>query len=96
MYRKPDRRQQELHDFYLPCGGALDGENRWVKLAAIIPWDEIEKRYSGLFSTTTGAPAKRSRVALGALVIKQRLGISDRGDGRTDTGDPIPAVLHRE
>ena len=77
MYRIPEQLQQELKDFYLPFGGSLDKENRWVKLAAIIPWDEIEKRYERQFSKNLGAPAKRSRMALGALIIKQRLRISD-------------------
>ena len=77
MYQIPEQLQQELKDFYLPFGGSLDEQNRWVKLAAIIPWDEIEKRYARQFSKDLGAPAKRSRMALGALIIKQRLRISD-------------------
>ena len=77
MYRIPEQLQQELRDFYLPFGGSLDEQNRWVRLAAMIPWEEIEKRYARQFSKNLGAPAKRSRMALGALIIKQRLGISD-------------------
>lgn len=77
MYRIPEQLQQELRDFYLPFGGSMDEQNRWVRLAAMIPWEEIEKRYARQFSKNLGAPAKRSRMALGALIIKQRLGISD-------------------
>lgn len=77
MYRIPEQLQRELKDFYLPFGGSLDEQNRWVRLTAIIPWDEIEKRYARQFSKDLGASAKRSRMALGALVIKQRLRISD-------------------
>jgi transposase, IS5 family len=77
MYRIPEQLQRELKDFYLPFGGSLDEQNRWVKLAAIIPWKEIEHRYSRQFSVALGAPAKRSRMALGALIIKQRLKVSD-------------------
>lgn len=77
MYQLPQWLQQELSDFYLPFGGSLDEQNRWVRLAAIIPWDEIEKQYARQFSKSLGAPAKRSRMALGALIIKQRLKTSD-------------------
>ena len=77
MYRTRVQLQQDLKDFYLPFGGSLDIGNRWVKLSTIIPWDEIEKRYAKQFSKTMGAPAKRSRMALGALIIKQRSKISD-------------------
>lgn len=77
MYRIPDQVQQELKDFYLPFGGSLDERNRWVILAAIIPWVEIERRYARQFSASLGAPAKRSRMALGSLIIKQRMRISD-------------------
>lgn len=43
----------------------------------MIPWDEIDSGYSKLFYSDTGNVAKLSRVAFGALVIKDTLGISD-------------------
>jgi len=42
MYRKPSP-QLTLDDFILLFSGKLSAENRWVQLAKIIPWDEIEK-----------------------------------------------------
>ncbi len=76
MYRVD--RQPELPDFYLPFGGKLDLANRWVKLAQMIPWHLIEEDYRSNFATSgMGAPAKESRIALGALIIKERLGITD-------------------
>ncbi len=77
MYRKNDRDQLEFEDFYVPFGGKLRSENRWVKLAKVIPWAELEERYAGLFSQDQGAPAKQFQVALGALIIKERLAITD-------------------
>jgi len=51
---------------------------RWVKMAKFIPWDEFEKAYRESFKNTRlGPPAKSVRVALGALIIKERLGTSD-------------------
>ncbi|MFT6381114.1 MAG: hypothetical protein ACJAXZ_002603, partial [Akkermansiaceae bacterium] len=42
MYRN-DLKQTEFLDFYMPFGGKLSAGNRWVKLAAMIPWGEIEE-----------------------------------------------------
>jgi hypothetical protein len=68
----------EFQNFILPFGGELDGENRWVILANQIPWQRIEQEYSALFSQDEGCPAKAARVGFGALIIKERLGITDR------------------
>ena len=41
----------------------------------MIPWDEFEEAYSKNFNSSgIGAPAKPVRLALGALIIKDRLG----------------------
>ena len=58
--------------------GKLSPENRWVVMAKLIPWAEFEEEYAELFTNETGAPAKSFRLALGALIIKEKLGISDR------------------
>ena len=39
---------------------------------------ELEEEYSLSFSESMGAPDQRLRTALGALIIKEKLGISDR------------------
>lgn len=69
--------QLSFEDFYLPFGGKLSSENRWVKLAQLIPWQAFEAEYAALMSEGMGAPAKSFRMALGALLIKERLGTSD-------------------
>jgi len=78
MYRKGNPNQLTFQDFYLPFGGYLRGDNRWVILAKQIPWDQIEGIYGEQFSQDNGCPAKSARMALGALIIKERLGTSDR------------------
>ena len=78
MYRKDNPNQLTFKDFYLPFGGSLRGDNRWVILAKQIPWQQIEQNYSELFSNDAGCPAKLARMAFGALIIKERLGTSDR------------------
>ena len=78
MYRRK-KNQMEFEDFVLPFGGRLEGENRWIKLAGLIPWEEFEETYSKNFdSSGIGAPAKPVRLALGALLIQERLRCTDR------------------
>jgi hypothetical protein len=48
MYRS-DLHQSEFADFHLPFGGKLLASNRWVKLAAMIPWGEVEECYRKSF-----------------------------------------------
>jgi transposase, IS5 family len=77
MY-KNNEKQLKFEDFYLPFGGKLRSDNRWVKLAKLIPWHEFEALYARtLAGTGMGAPAMSVRVALGSLIIKERLSTSD-------------------
>jgi hypothetical protein len=78
MYRQESSKQLSFEDFYLPFGGHLNPDNRWVKLAELIPWDEFEQSYADQFAASgQGAPAKPFRFALGALIVKEKLGITD-------------------
>ena len=77
MYRREHRHQLSFEDFFLPFGGKLSGNNRWIKLAELIPWDDLEDDYAAQFCKGFGAPAKPFRMALGALIIKARLGLTD-------------------
>ena len=78
MYRKTNQNQLTFENFYLPFGGHLCGSNRWVILSEQIPWQQIEEAYGQHFCQDNGSPAKTARIALGALIIKERLGTSDR------------------
>ena len=78
MYKKDRHRQFGLTDFNQPIGLKMNPENRWVKKADLIPWDEIEDRYADLFPSHTGMPAKPLRVALGSLIIQKQYSYSDR------------------
>ena len=48
MYRREHRDQLSFKDFFLPFGGQLSGDNRWIKLAELIPWDELVSRPGNL------------------------------------------------
>ena len=61
----------------LPFGVALDKNSRWVKLAAMFPWKEIDEAYSKNFASDEGQIAKPSRLAFGALYIQTSEGFTD-------------------
>lgn len=76
MYKYSDG-QIRFSDFNQPMGLTMSPENRWVKKADLIPWDELECEYAGLFKSKTGTVAKPFRLALGALLIQIEYGYSD-------------------
>lgn len=78
MYDHLSTGQLSFEDFYLPFSGKLSSQNRWVKLAALIPWEDLEEDYASQFDARLGAPAKPFRMALGALIVQERLGLTDR------------------
>ncbi len=78
MYRSGSRGQLEFPNFYLPFSGHLDPDNRWIALARLIPWVLVEEIYLKSLCDNFGAPALPARVALAALLIKERLGLTDR------------------
>lgn len=80
MYKNPPNRSQlklEFLDFPNPFGVKLLGDNRWVRLSRLIPWEEFEDQYAELF-VDDGAVAYPFRMALGAEILKERLGVTDR------------------
>lgn len=87
MYRKTSP-QLTIDDFILPFSGKLSAENRWVQLAKIIPWDEIEKEYAFMFPSDRGNVAKPVRMALGSLIIQARCGYTDRETVQQITENP--------
>ena len=79
MYCKQDSEQLFLEDFFLPFGGKLRADNRWVKLAALMPWDHIDEIYAQSMSMVTGRHGIPSRIAFGAIFIKEMENLTDVG-----------------
>jgi len=77
MFRKLEK-EIYLEEFILPFEGKLNADNRWVKLSKIIPWATIEDRYAKLFPKKRGQKAKPVRMALGAILIQEKLNCTDR------------------
>ena len=78
MYKKDRFHQFRFTDFNQPLGMKMNPENRWIKKAELIPWNDIEDRYAQLFPSDTGMPAKPLRMALGSLLIQKQCSYSDR------------------
>ncbi len=78
MYRQSNQSSITPENFELPVSIELSPNNRWVLMAELIPWSDFEGEYAKNFSENFGAIAKPFRMALGALIIKEKLRISDR------------------
>ena len=88
MYYKKAIEQNNFFNFNQGFGFPIDPNNRWAKLAETIPWDEAEKLYSDNFTDETGAPSIPFRTALGALMIREILSLSDRATVKTIQESP--------
>jgi len=76
MYRVPEK-VPEFEKFDMVLGGKLNQQNRWVILTNLIPLDKVEEKYAQLFVSNNGRPALPVRVALGALIIKEKSKLAD-------------------
>jgi len=77
MYKGKDRKTLPLFEELFPLGGKLDENNRWLKIAELIPWDDLEASYRSYFSHT-GRPATDARLFIGLMLLKHMTGLSDR------------------
>ena len=77
MIREPNYNQLSIEEFKTPFERGLDKSNRWVVLACLLPWEKLANIYSRSLSRDIGRPAKPSRVAIGAVIIKHKLRLPD-------------------
>lgn len=78
MIRYTPQSQLTLEGFQTPFSQHLDKNNRWVKLAANIPWDKLATIYYKKMDSDFGAPSLSARMVIGAVIIKHMLNIDDR------------------
>ena len=70
-------KQYTIDEFRSSLSG-LSKSNRWVQLGDLLPWAKIEKLYnSKLNNEKRGAGNKPARMIIGAVIIKQKLALSD-------------------
>lgn len=78
MYKTTDNSQNNFLRFNQPLGLHMNPNNRWIKLADSIPWEQFERKYARLFKGKKGNVAKPLRLALGSLIIQTKYQFSDR------------------
>ena len=79
MLRYLSDKQLTIEGFQTPFEAHLNPENKWVKLANAIPWDEFVAIYSRSLSKGHGRPSISPRIAVSALIIKHMERLDDRG-----------------
>ncbi len=72
------KNQLRFEEFKSPFERNLNPENKWVKLAEELPWDDCAKIYLKKMSVSMGRPSLDARLAIGVLIIKHMKGLSDR------------------
>ncbi len=76
MLNRKDPNQLKFEAFNTPFEIKMDRDNRWVRLSELIPWKELVHLYSKRMSNF-GRPGIDGRVAIGSMIIKAKLSLSD-------------------
>lgn len=71
-------KQLSIEAFKTPFEIKIDKDNRWVKLAEQVPWDELAHIYYKNMSPDKGAGTIDARIVIGAMIVKHKLGLDDR------------------
>ena len=61
-----------------PYSGGIDTNNRWIKLASLIPWEEMEGIYRRSFSKCKQSVIKPGRLMLGLMIGEMFVQTDDR------------------
>ncbi|HKK73865.1 MAG TPA: transposase [Saprospiraceae bacterium] len=69
--------ERTLSLFKTPFDQSLSPENRWVKMAELVPWDEMAKVFFSSLSKNQGRPTVDLRVVLGALLVQHLERLTD-------------------
>lgn len=77
MIQYKSSKQQTLEGFHTPFDTQLDKNNRWVKLAAAIPWDVLAEGYYKSLSSKNGRKSIDARIIIGSVILKHKLKLSD-------------------
>ena len=79
MINYTPQNQLSLEFFEHPFETELDKNNRWVRLAGLIPWDSIASVYSRKLNSDTGRKSINIRIVIASMIIKHKLCLDDRG-----------------
>ncbi len=79
MINYTPQNQLSLEGFTHPFERDLNPENRWVKLASLVPWDELAEVYSRKLQAESGRKTIDIRIVLADMIVKHKLRLDDRG-----------------
>jgi IS5 family transposase len=79
MLRYLSDKQLAIEGFQTPFEAHLNPENKWVKLANTLPWDEFAAIYSRSLSKGHGQLSISPRLAVYTLIIKHMKQLDDCG-----------------
>jgi hypothetical protein len=79
MINYTPQNQLSLEMFKHPFETNLDKDNRWVKLASLIPWDDLASVYSQKLQSDSGRLTVDVRIVIAAIIVKHKLRLDDRG-----------------
>lgn len=68
-----------IEEFKTPFQNSLLPDNRWVVLSKLVPWDLFASIYISMMDVDKGRPGISPRMVLGALIIKHKENLDDRG-----------------
>lgn len=71
--------QLSIEEFKTPFVNSLSADNRWVRLSKLVNWDKFASIYISMMNTDIGRPGVSPRIVLGALIIKHKEKLDDRG-----------------
>ena len=61
-----------------PYSGQIDTNNRWIKLADLVPWDEMDVIYRKYFDERKQSRIKKSRLIIGLQLGQMLMELADR------------------
>ena len=73
MIRTSSSKQLTIAEFDWPFETALDKNNRWVKLSACIPWDDLAESYYQGLPADRGRSLKDARLVHGGATTSFKL-----------------------
>ncbi|NOQ25546.1 MAG: hypothetical protein GQ564_09325 [Bacteroidales bacterium] len=79
MINYTPQNQLSLEFFKHPFETELDKDNRWVKLADLVPWDSLASVYSRKLNSDSGRKSINIRIVIASMIIKHKLCLDDRG-----------------
>ena len=80
MIKHTPASELSLQLFRTPFDAAPWPQNRWVRMADLVPWDEMTTVFLRSMSVAEGRPSVDLRTVLGTLLVKH---IENLGDERT-------------